>query len=135
MQELQRPCEGHSAACTLEAHGVGADLTTLVHNIPTHEPFGSFGSICGTGGVVVLVRKSLLRTADSHCSLVLAAGRCLLLNIHFGDLVLQVISVHIEHNASLEDKKLLIRSTKASMVDSAAGISFAAGLWGGEVTG
>ena len=127
MGELQRLCALHSVVILQETHGVGADLESLRRDIPEFDAFGCFHDQSDTGGVVTLVRKTLLRRASSHQQVDIVQGRCMIIDIQVGDITFQVINLHVDPKAPIAIKKSLFEGIKQRLANPAAGFALMGG--------
>ena len=116
--ELQRLCMGHDVVVVQEAHGNVADLTTLAKDISSHVPFGTFTDCTGAGGCITLVKRSLFAKANNHSVVEVVAGRCIVLNLNYGELVLQIGNIHIEPGMGRLRVQLALTGGTATLLPS-----------------
>lgn len=93
MRMLDRVVCGADVVLLQEVRGGGHDLTELDARYVTHVAYGSFLTGHTAGGIVFLVRKSLVR--DGDCRLLeVVRGRIGILQVRSPELVVDVCNVH-----------------------------------------
>jgi endonuclease/exonuclease/phosphatase family metal-dependent hydrolase len=111
--------------CLQEVHGRQADLEALRTEILEFSFFGSFCSSPAVGGVMIMVRKSVIGDSVMSAPVVLDPGRCLA--IRFGSpLATMFICIHVLPKYTIANKKALLNKVHA-LADINSHCTFLAG--------